>query len=91
MEFSKQEYWSGLSFTSPEDLLDPGSPALQAHSFPPEPPGKAERTLDNSSGSGTLTHALLLKLQQVKQQQRTDLYNLCAPDMLCVVSVALRV
>ena len=34
MEFSKQEFWSGLPFPSPEDLLDPGiepeSPALQA-------------------------------------------------------------
>ena len=37
MEFSRQEYWSGLSFPSPEDLLDPGiepgSPALQADSL----------------------------------------------------------
>ena len=34
MRFSSQEYWSGLSFPSPEDLPDPGiepwSPALQA-------------------------------------------------------------
>ena len=33
MEFSRQEYWSGLPFPSPGDLLDPGieprSPALQ--------------------------------------------------------------
>ena len=32
MEFSKQEYWSGLPLLSPEDLPDPGikptSPAL---------------------------------------------------------------
>ena len=44
MEFSRQEYWSGLPFPSPEDLLDPrvkpGSPALQADALPPEPPGK---------------------------------------------------
>ena len=36
MEFSRQEYWSGLPFPSPEDLLHPGikpmSPALQADS-----------------------------------------------------------
>ena len=35
MEFSRQEYCSGLSFTSPGDLPDPGvepsSPALQAY------------------------------------------------------------
>ena len=34
MEFSKQEYWSGLLFPSPEDLPDPGiepmSPAFPA-------------------------------------------------------------
>ena len=44
MGFSKQEYWSGLPFPSPEDLPDPGikprSPALQADSLLSEPPGK---------------------------------------------------
>ena len=33
MEFSRQEYWSGLPFSSPRDLMDPGierrPPALQ--------------------------------------------------------------
>ena len=37
MGFSRQEYWSGLPFPSPRDLLDPGiepgSPALQADSL----------------------------------------------------------
>ena len=46
MEFSKQEYWSGLPFPSPGDLLDvriePGSPALQADALPSEPPGKQD-------------------------------------------------
>ena len=44
MEFSRQEYWSGLPFPSPEDLPNPGieprSPALQADTLPSEPPGK---------------------------------------------------
>ena len=44
MEFSRQEYRSGLLFPSPGDLSDPGteprSPALQAESLPSEPPGK---------------------------------------------------
>ena len=44
MEFSRQEYWSGLPFPSPEDLPDPrikpGSPALWADSLLSEPPGK---------------------------------------------------
>ena len=38
MGFSRQEYWSGLPFPSPEDLLDSGiepwSPALQTDSLP---------------------------------------------------------
>ena len=37
MRFSRQEYWSGLSFPSPGDLLDPGikptSPALAGGFF----------------------------------------------------------
>ena len=40
-EFSRQEYWNGLSFPSPGGLLDPGieprSPALQPDSLPSEP------------------------------------------------------
>ena len=42
MEFSRQEYWSGLPFPTPGDLPDPGiqpgSPALQADSLLSEPP-----------------------------------------------------
>ena len=45
MGFSRQEYWSGLPFPSPEDLPDPGfepgSPSLWAHALPSEPPGKS--------------------------------------------------
>ena len=41
MRFSRQEYWSGLPFSSPEDLFNPGikpgSPALQADSLPSDP------------------------------------------------------
>ena len=44
MEFSRQEYWSGLPFPSPGDLsnpgIKPGSPALQADALTSEPPGK---------------------------------------------------
>ena len=44
MEFSRQEYWSGLPFPSPEDLLNPGiESALWADSLPSEPPGKLRR------------------------------------------------
>ena len=44
MGFPKQEYWSGLPFSSPGDLPDPGikpaSPALAGGFFTTEPPGK---------------------------------------------------
>ena len=43
MGFSRQEYWSGLPFSSPGNLpnsgIEPRSPALQADSLPSEPPG----------------------------------------------------
>ena len=45
--FSRQEYWSGLSFPSPGDLPNPGieptspaSPELAGRFFITEPPGK---------------------------------------------------
>ena len=42
MGFSRQEYWSGLPFSSPEDLPDPGIelrfPTRQVDSLPSEPP-----------------------------------------------------
>ena len=33
MEFSRQEYWSGLPFPHPKGLPNPSSPALQADSL----------------------------------------------------------
>ena len=43
MGFSRQEYWSGLPFSSPGALPDPGnetvSPALQVDSLSTEPSG----------------------------------------------------
>ena len=49
MGFSRQEYWSGLPFTSPRDLLNPGikamSPALSGRFFTIEPLRKASGRL----------------------------------------------
>ena len=46
MEFSRQEYWSGLPFPSPRDLPDPRiepvSPELPMASFITEPPGNPD-------------------------------------------------
>ena len=44
MGFSRQEYWSGLPFSSPGDLpnsgIEPESPVLQTGALPSEPLGK---------------------------------------------------
>ena len=49
MGFSRQKYWSGLPFPSPEDLphlgIEPRSPALQADALPSEPPEKLGKSL----------------------------------------------
>ena len=43
----RRENWSGLPFSSPEDLpdpgIEPGSPALQADSLPTELQGKPSK------------------------------------------------
>ena len=48
MGFFRQEYWSGLPFTSPGDLshpvIEPVSPALQMDSLPAGPSGKPQPT-----------------------------------------------
>ena len=47
--FSKQEYWSGLPFSSPADLLytgiEPVSPAFQADSLLSEPSGAGAKSM----------------------------------------------
>ena len=50
MEFSGQEYWSGLPFPTPGDLPDPGiehlstvSAMLTSGFFTTEPPGKSHK------------------------------------------------
>ena len=50
MLFSRQEYWSGQPFPSPEDLPNPGieprSPVLQVDSLPAELLGKSNISID---------------------------------------------
>ena len=63
MGFSRQKYWSGVPFPSPEDLPNPGnelrSPALQADTTI-WPPGKPlvrivlRRNMDNIKGNWTV-------------------------------------
>ena len=62
MKLSRQDYWSGLPFPSPRDLLDarikPRSSALQVDSLPSDPPGKFQNELSgpqNRDGCGQET------------------------------------
>ena len=52
MGFSRHEYWSGLPFSSPGDLPDPGikseSPTLRSGFFTTEPPGKPNDIVHDS-------------------------------------------
>ena len=57
MEFSRQEYWSGLPFPTPGDLLDPGvkpsslaSPALAEGFLTSVPLGKLNLDLSKPRG-----------------------------------------
>ena len=58
MEFSRQEYWSGLPFPSPGYLPDPGIksclPELQADSLLSEPPGNPNQSAKSLQSCPTL-------------------------------------
>ena len=58
MKFSRQEYWSGLPFSLPGDLPDPGieptslaSPAWAGRFFTTVPPGKPVATVPGGTDS----------------------------------------
>ena len=78
MEFSKQEYWSGLPFPSPGDLPDPGiEPASRVSGgfSTPEPAGKlsisflkyASTWIPNTSGPGISHKGLWSKLNTMQK------------------------
>ena len=56
IEFSRQEYWSGLPFPHPGDRPNPGiqsaSPALAGEFFTTEPHGNPKRNLYRESKEG---------------------------------------
>ena len=68
MEFSRPEYWSGLSFPSPGDLpnlgIKPRSPALQADSLLAEPQAKPKNT---GGGSLSLLLQRIFPIQELSQ------------------------
>ena len=68
MEFSRQEYWSGLPLPSPGDLpntrVEPRFPTLQEDSLPMEAPGKSYSSflcdISAKMGSNFLTQVFIL-------------------------------
>ena len=77
MEFSRQEYWSGLPFPSPGDLpnpgIEPGSSALQADALLSEPSGKKsnDKEYSNYHTVALISHTskVMLKILQARLQQ----------------------
>ena len=70
MGFSRQEYWNGVPFPVPGDLLNPGvepmspmSPALKVDSLPAEPQGKPYKTLTIGKTKRGADKNALLSLQ----------------------------
>ena len=81
MGFSRQEYWSGLSFPSPGDLPDPGielgSPALQTDSLLSNPSG-------NPSTSVLIFTHIILGISQVFSCCVRSRYDRCLCFLACV-------
>ena len=74
MGFSRQEYWTGLPFPSPEDLpnsgIKPGSPALQADTLLSKPIG------------ASLVAQRVKQLPAMREAPRSLIYfNLFAPSI----------
>ena len=82
MEFSRQEYCSGLPLPSPGDLphpgIEPGSPVLQADSLPPESPGNLSAVQETAVWSlgwrnplekGMATHSSILAWRFHRQRR----------------------
>ena len=71
MEFSRQEYWSGVPLLSPGALLDlgiePGSPTLQADTLPSEPPGNIYALVSASFFSFLFLHCFSLFKSSLSQ------------------------
>ena len=75
MGFPREEYWSGLPFSSPGDLLDPviepGSPALTGGLFTTEAPGSPNELWSHANsvmafvGNPNESFCILVKLWEI--------------------------
>ena len=88
MEFSKQGYWSGWPFPSPEDLPNPAieaeSPILQADVLLPEPPGNLRlltfllAILIPACASSSLTFCMMYSAYKLSKQSN-NIQLWCTP------------
>ena len=78
MGFSRQEYWSGLSFPSPGDLPNPGIELhWQVGSLPLGLPGKPQRKATSLKSSTAVHSCLLCKMEELQVQPRGHPYPPC--------------
>ena len=89
MEFSRQEYWSGLPFPSPGDLPDPeielGSPTLQATLYQLSHQGrKMTKLLKNLTESGLHQHSLPVPLS-ICLSLSVSTFCLCLSCVSCML------
>ena len=80
MGYPRQEYWSGLPFPSPGDLLDPGiepkSPALVGRFFTIEPPRKPYSTYKRTYfNSGLIKSSLLVDWTKLFAERRKGIIS----------------
>ena len=79
MEFSRQEYWSGLPFPSPGYIPNPGieprSPALQVDSLLSESPGKPSEP----PGSPAREETYILILRETEKLTMEFQWKMFAP------------
>ena len=101
MGFPRQEYWSGLPFSSPGDLSDPGiepaCPALTGGCFTTEPPGKpiyiqwTLRTIERRRTDAELWH-VNWKVFPVAQPQQPPIFfciNIPVSNGRCFLGLAI--
>ena len=94
MDFSRQEYWSGLPFPSPGDLPDPGikskSPSLLADSLSSDPLGKPHtmkyQTIKKKKEImpfvATWMDLKIITLSEVSQKEKDKYYIV---SLICVI------
>ena len=82
MEFSRQEYWSGLPFLPPGDVPDPGIepaspvfPALASRFFTTTPPGEPHESITGNEKDGQ-------RVGQVFSQGEASMHRNTPPRVL---------